>query len=102
MTEKNSAATMSAAEQQLEGCPLPASEVARTLSMRRCVALLAIAAIRASCVVRAAMRSSPFQTQADSVNCKQRAACQSNAGQGAAPMLVRPLRAGLPGAECGT
>jgi hypothetical protein len=39
MTEKKRAATMSAAEQQLDGCPLPASLVARTLSIRRCVAL---------------------------------------------------------------
>jgi hypothetical protein len=39
MTEKKRAATMSAAEQQLEGCPLPASLVARTLSIRSCVAL---------------------------------------------------------------
>jgi len=30
---------MSAAEQQLDGCPLPASLVARTLSIRSCVAL---------------------------------------------------------------
>jgi hypothetical protein len=41
ITEKNKTATMSAAEQQLEGCPLPASLVALTLSIRRCVALLA-------------------------------------------------------------
>src|SRR5881409_3085568 len=39
MTEKKRAATMSAAEQQLDGCPLPASLVARTLSIRSCVAL---------------------------------------------------------------
>jgi hypothetical protein len=39
MTEKNRAATMSAAEQQLDGCPLPASVVARTLSILSCVAL---------------------------------------------------------------
>ncbi len=38
MTEKKRAATRSAAEQQLEGWPLPASLVDRTLSMRRCVA----------------------------------------------------------------
>jgi hypothetical protein len=40
MTEKNKAATRSAAEAQLEGCPLPASLVARTLLMRSWVALL--------------------------------------------------------------
>src|SRR5512143_202917 len=40
MTEKKRAATISAAEQQLEGWPLPASLVDRTLSMRKCVALL--------------------------------------------------------------
>jgi hypothetical protein len=40
MTEKKSAATISAAEQQLEGWPLPASVVARTLSIRSWVALL--------------------------------------------------------------
>jgi hypothetical protein len=40
MMEKKSAATMSAAEQQLEGWPLPATLVERTLSMRKCVALL--------------------------------------------------------------
>lgn len=36
--EKKSAATISAAEQQLDGWPLPAVLVERTLSMRRCVA----------------------------------------------------------------
>jgi hypothetical protein len=40
MTEKKSVATMSAAEQQLDGWPLAASDVARTLSIRSCVALL--------------------------------------------------------------
>jgi hypothetical protein len=35
MTEKNRVATMSAAEQQLVGCPLPASVVDRTLRIRR-------------------------------------------------------------------
>src|SRR5215213_5075718 len=40
MTEKNKVATMSAAEQQLDGCPLPASLVARTLSILSSVALL--------------------------------------------------------------
>jgi hypothetical protein len=40
MTEKNSVATMSAAEAQLVGCPLPASLVARTLSILSSVALL--------------------------------------------------------------
>jgi hypothetical protein len=39
MTEKKRTATISAAEQQLEGWPLPASEVALTLSIRRFVAL---------------------------------------------------------------
>jgi hypothetical protein len=39
MTEKKRAATISAAEQQLDGCPLPASLVARTLSILSCVAL---------------------------------------------------------------
>jgi hypothetical protein len=39
MMEKKRVATMSAAEQQLDGCPLPASLVARTLSIRSCVAL---------------------------------------------------------------
>jgi hypothetical protein len=34
MTEKNRVATMSAAEQQLVGWPLPASVVARTLRIR--------------------------------------------------------------------
>lgn len=40
MTEKNNAATMSAADAQLDGWPLPASLVARTLLMRSWVALL--------------------------------------------------------------
>jgi hypothetical protein len=38
MTAKNNAATISAAEQQLDGCPLPAAVVARTLAIRRVVA----------------------------------------------------------------
>src|SRR5580704_2591367 len=38
ISAKNSAATTSAAEQQLVGCPLPASEVDLTESMRRRVA----------------------------------------------------------------
>src|SRR5437867_1376372 len=45
ITAKNNAATMSAAEQQLDGCPLPASVVARTLSIRRVVALFCSAVI---------------------------------------------------------
>src|SRR5689334_8237360 len=39
MTEKKSVATMSAAEQQLDGWPLPASLVERTLSIRSWAAL---------------------------------------------------------------
>src|SRR5256712_6545414 len=38
MTEKNRVAAMSAAEQQLVGCPLPASVVERTLRIRSRVA----------------------------------------------------------------
>ena len=38
MTEKNRVATMSAAERQLVGCPLPAAVVARTLRIRKRVA----------------------------------------------------------------
>src|SRR5829696_7279919 len=40
ITEKNKVATISAAEQQLDGWPLPASLVARTLLIRSSVALL--------------------------------------------------------------
>jgi hypothetical protein len=38
ISAKNSAAMISAAEQQVLGCPLPAAVVARTESMRRRVA----------------------------------------------------------------
>ena len=38
MTEKNRVATISAAERQLVGCPLPAAVVARTLRIRKRVA----------------------------------------------------------------
>src|SRR4029077_13831814 len=59
MTEKNSAATISAAEQQLDGCPLPASLVARTLSIRRCVALFCSSASNSGEVVELAI-GTPF------------------------------------------
>jgi hypothetical protein len=59
MTEKNRAATMSAAEQQLEGWPLPASLVARTLSIRSCVALLCSAVSNSGEVVELAI-GTPF------------------------------------------
>src|SRR6476660_2850924 len=59
MTEKKSAATISAAEQQLEGCPLPASVVARTLSIRSCVALFCNAASKSSETVELAI-GAPF------------------------------------------
>ena len=67
ITEKNRTATMSAAEQQLEGCPLPASVVAFTLSMRRCVALLAKAVRRSGVAVEAAeaVMRDPFRMGAD-------------------------------------
>jgi hypothetical protein len=39
MTEKKSTETISAAEAQLVGCPLPAAVVARMESIRKCVAL---------------------------------------------------------------
>ena len=58
---------MSAAEQQLEGCPLPASVVAFTLSMRRCVALLANAIRRSGVAVEAAeaVMRDPFRMGTD-------------------------------------
>jgi hypothetical protein len=59
MTEKNSAATISAAEQQLDGCPLPASLVARTLSIRSCVALFCSSASNSGWVVELAI-GTPF------------------------------------------
>jgi uncharacterized membrane protein len=47
MAPKNSAAMISAAEQHVLGCPLPASVVARTESMRRRVAMFISAAVGA-------------------------------------------------------
>jgi hypothetical protein len=46
MTEKNNAATISAAEQQLVGWPVPDSDVARILSIRSVVALFRSRVIR--------------------------------------------------------
>src|SRR5688572_30737188 len=63
ITAKKSTATMSAAEQQLDGCPLPASEVARTLSIRRVVALFWSAVINAGLAIPGDISSPlPFVT----------------------------------------
>ena len=48
ISAKKSAATISAAEQQVLGCPLPASDVARTESIRRRVAMFMSAGTRTS------------------------------------------------------
>src|SRR3989338_6800511 len=51
---------MSAAEQQLDGCPLPASVVARTLSIRSVVALFRSIATRLDVGVPVTLMTSPF------------------------------------------
>jgi hypothetical protein len=62
MTEKNKAATISAAEAQLEGWPLPASLVARTLLMRSWVALLCKALSNSGEAAKPAM-DDPFRIE---------------------------------------
>ena len=64
MTEKNNVATMSAADAQLDGCPLPASLVARTLSIRSWVALFCKAVSSSDEVTEPAM-DSPFSGAMD-------------------------------------
>ena len=59
ITEKKRVATISAAEQQLVGCPLPASVVERTLSIRSRAALCVRIAIRASCGIGPDMDKTP-------------------------------------------
>src|SRR5690349_24585995 len=55
MTEKNKVATISAADVELVGCPLPASVVSRMLSILRFAALLASTVSNASSVIRTVM-----------------------------------------------